>query len=311
MTNSLESLWVKIVDSPRLRQISGRESGRRMLNNPVLRDMNTTRWKLSAGLHSRRYPDTFEDVRSYLMFIGHTKSGGSLIGALLDAHPDAILADEVDGLRYIDAGFRREELFYLLLRMSQRELMKGRVTARRLEPYSLLVPGQWQGRYRSIKVVGDSKAGKSTQRIGQDPRILDQLQQVMGDISSRFIHVIRNPFDPISIMMVRGKRSFEDAFSLYFAYCDILSRVYTIVDRSRIYQVRYEDFVCHPEDRLGEICQYLGLEPTQDYLTACREIVYPAPERSRTRIIWQPDWKQAVEDASGRYDFLSGYSFEN
>ena len=311
MANNLENLWVKIIDSPRFRNIAGRSAGGRVLHNPILRELNTTRWHLAATLHNRRSPDLFEDVQTYCMFIGHTKSGGSLIGALLDAHPEVILADEADGLRYVDEGFSREEIFYILLRMSHRELLKGRITARRLEPYSFLVPGQWQGRYRTLRVIGDSKAGKSTQKIGDDPTILDRLHRVMNGTQSRFIHVIRNPFDPISIMMVRGKRSFENASSLYFSYCEILSRIYDQLAQGEIFPVRYENFVHQPDANLGEICRFLGITGSTEYLTACSKIVRPAPDRSRDRIDWQSHWKQSVLDTAAKYDFLDGYNFEN
>ncbi len=68
-----------------------------------------------------------------------------MIGALLDAHPNVILADEIDVFEYMDDGFSKEQIYHLLLKNSHREFLKGRVTARRLVPYSFSVPGQWQG----------------------------------------------------------------------------------------------------------------------------------------------------------------------
>ena len=61
----------------------------------------------------------FARVESLCLFIGYPRSGHSLIGALLDAHPNAIIADELDALKYVHAGFRRNQLFYLLLRGSR------------------------------------------------------------------------------------------------------------------------------------------------------------------------------------------------
>lgn len=34
-------------------------------------------------------------VQAYVMFVGYPRSGHSIIGALLDAHPDAILEDRI------------------------------------------------------------------------------------------------------------------------------------------------------------------------------------------------------------------------
>jgi hypothetical protein len=239
------------------------------------------------------------------------KSGGSMIGSLLDAHPNAILADEVYALRYIQAGFRRNQLFHILLRASQKELLKGRVTARRLTPYSWLVPGQWQGRFASLRVIGDSTTGSSTQQLAETPNLLEKLGRVMKPVNLRFIHVIRNPYDPISIMMVRGKRSFENASEHYFANCKMLLELHSRLNASELLSVRYEDFVNYPEKNLEGICNFLGLEATPEYLKACAGILNQSPERSRRLVKWESDWVKQVQSRMSQYDFLAGYSFED
>jgi hypothetical protein len=54
------------------------------------------------------------------MFVGHNKSGTSMVGSLLDAHPEVILSDEADALDYVRAGFSREQIFHILLGQSRR-----------------------------------------------------------------------------------------------------------------------------------------------------------------------------------------------
>jgi hypothetical protein len=233
-----------------------------------------------------------------------------MIGSLLDAHPNAILADEVYALRYIQAGFRREQIFHLLLRASQKELLKGRVTARRLTPYSWLVPDQWQGRFTSLQVIGDSTTGSSTQQLVEIPRLLEKLRKVMKPVNLRFIHVIRNPYDPISIMMVRGKRTFENASEHYFASCKMILELHNQLNAADLLPVRYEDFIRQPQKNLAEICSFLGLEVTPGYLKACTNILHKSPERSRGLVTWEPDWVEQVKSRMSQYEFLAGYSFE-
>lgn len=253
----------------------------------------------------------FQDVRAYCMFIGHMKSGGSMIGSLLDAHPNAILADEVDALHYVQAGFSREQIFHVLLRASRKELAKGRVTARRLGAYSWLVPGQWQGRYSTLQVIGESATGISTLRLGQTPGLLSKLQARLGGVNVKFIHVIRNPYDPISLMMVRGKRTFEAAFEHYFRSCEMLVDLRSRLDVSSLLAVRYEDFVCQPEEGLLSICRFLGLQAGADYLSACSGILRQTPDRSRSLVQWEPRWIEQVQERMSTFGFLAGYSFEN
>ena len=46
----------------------------------------------------------FETIQLYCMFVGYPRSGHSLVGTLLDAHPDIVIAHELDALRHIRAG---------------------------------------------------------------------------------------------------------------------------------------------------------------------------------------------------------------
>ena len=77
-------------------------------------------WKYVATTRqSRKSADLFRHVETYCMFLGYPRSGHSIIGALLDAHPSAIIAHELADLKYIRAGFDRLRLFNLLLQNSQ------------------------------------------------------------------------------------------------------------------------------------------------------------------------------------------------
>ena len=93
----------------------------------------------------------FRDLETFCTFIGYPRSGHTLIGSLLDAHPQAMIADELDALRYNQAGFSRRQIFYLLLRNSRISAAGGRERT----GYHYRVPGQWQGRFEKLRVIGD------------------------------------------------------------------------------------------------------------------------------------------------------------
>ena len=46
----------------------------------------------------------FEKLQAYCMFIGYPRSGHSLVGSLLDAHPNIIIAHELNALQFVVAG---------------------------------------------------------------------------------------------------------------------------------------------------------------------------------------------------------------
>lgn len=311
MSRSLERLWVSWLNSDRWRQFTKGGPGARLFRSQAFENLDTARRFVLTAYKSRREPALFDGVKAFCMFIGHVKSGGTLIGSLLDAHPDAILADEADALHYVSAGFGRDQIFHILLKGSQREALKGRVTARRLTPYSFAVPGQWQGRYRQLQVVGDSKAGPSTRRLAQDPNLLKALQTTMAGVDTKFIQVIRNPYDPISAMMVRSGRSFANAVNHYFTYCETLSSLRKDLDRSALMAVQYEEFIRQPRTQLALLCGFLEIEADDAYLDACAGILHESPEQIRHLVDWNSQWRGVVQSKIDQFDFLAGYSYEN
>jgi hypothetical protein len=310
LRKTIEERWVSVIDSETWRRGMRSRAGSTLLGSRPYRAADTARRFVSTSLQSARDPGRFLNVETICLFVGHVKSGGTLIGALLDAHPNAVVADEIDVLRYLSAGFRREQIFELLLKGSRREARKGRVTARRLEPYSLEVPMQWQGRYDVLRVIGESRAGPTTRRFGHEPQLLARLYERMGEVRPRFLHVVRNPYDPIAAMIVRGKRSFPDAISDYARQCRTLLELRERIDPADLLTVAYEDFVRGPQEGIGRVCGFLGLEASDDYRTACASIVDPAFRPERLRVEWRPQHIDAVRAMIEQVVFLDRYAVD-
>lgn len=302
---------VSILNSDRWRQFAKYGSGSKILRSKAYRKLLMLKNYASTYHQCRKDPLAFHDVKTFCMFVGHVKSGGTMIGSLLDAHPNVILADEADVLSFMANGFSREQIYHVLLKSSRRAVLQGRVTARRLNAYSFLVPNQWQGRYSKLEVIGVSRAGPSTQKFGRDPALLHQLIELMGGLDVKLIHVIRNPYDPISLMMIRGKRTHANAIKHYFDYCETLESIRASMSDSTLLSVRYEDFVDQPELNLVRICQFLGIDATEEYKRACLSILYDSPDKSRQLVNWDQEWKSAVQHKIEQFGFLEGYSYEN
>jgi hypothetical protein len=302
--------WHTVTDSDAFRWFAKRGPGRPIFRSRAYRRLDVVRNHARSSYAVRRDGSRFDQVRTFCFFVGHNKSGTSLLGGLLDAHERVVLSDEVDALRFVQAGFEPRQIFYLLARASSAEARKGRVTSRRLQPYSYLVPGQWQGRSPAPLVCGDSTSGTSTRRLGTDPELLDRLRVLMAGVEVRLIQVIRNPFDPISVMMVRGGRSFGNAIDHYFTACQTLVGLRRRLSPDALHAVRYEDVVADPEGELASVCRFLDVDADPGYLAACASIVRRRPDRSRDMVRWTRPWIGAVERRSAAVDFLEGYSYE-
>lgn len=270
-------------------------------------------WRSLRGRRfARRYTAELAGVRTHCLFIGHARSGHSIVGALLDAHPGAIVSDELDALRYVSAGFDRGQVMGLSIAVSRDGAdRQRRKNGRNGGTYSYFVPGQWQGRWSRLDVVGDSDAGRSVQRLDAEPELLERVQSLMSPAEVRFVHVVRNPFDNISTMMIRGGRTFDGAFERYFSNCAALDRLRPRIGADHLFTLRHEDLLADPRWHLAEAGRFLGLESDGDHLEACASILYRSPAMSREAIAWAGPMKDRVRQAIEEYGFLAGYRYDH
>jgi Ser/Thr protein kinase RdoA (MazF antagonist) len=303
----LERSWVTLRDSSAWRRMRQLDGVRRLQRTSSFGRLATKRRFVETALRHRMDTSRFDSVQTFCLLLGPVKSGGSLLGALLDAHPRIVLADEVGPLQYLDAGFGREQLFHLLDKGARREAMKGRVTARRLEPYSLAVPGQHQGHSEEVTVVGDSTAGPTTRLLGRRPELLGHLREVLGPVEDRYVHVVRDPLDPISAMVVRGGRSLDEAIDDFGGQCERIERLRDLIGVERLLTVHYEDLIARPEQQLQTVCRFLGVEPEAGYLSACGRVVDASRAGERRWVSWTPSARSRVEQLIARFPFLERY----
>lgn len=267
-------------------------------NHDVTRLYKTTWWR---GLRDWRI---YRHIQNYCMFLGYPRSGHSLVGALLDAHPNIAIANEADALGHMAAGFRRRQI-YALLMMRAAEFAASGCQGR---GYTYAVPNQWQGKVETLKSIGDKKGGLATQWLTQRPELLAQLRAEVR-VPLKLIHVVRNPFDNIATMFTRKHRnSLEEAAEMYFSLCSTVSR--TIDENSRdVITIRHEDVIADPKTELRSIVQFLGLDCTESYLRDCASIVFPSPKQTRNTVDWPAGLRSRVEHEMARHAFLQGYSF--
>ncbi len=264
-----------------------------------------------SELLARRDRAVLAGVGTYCLFIGHARSGHSILGALLDAHRRAVISDELDALRFVSRGFRRDQVLELSVEMARHQARAERRKAGRDgRVYSYFVPGQWQGRFERLDVVGDSRAGWTVRRLAADPGLLGRVEALMQPSEVRFIHVLRNPFDNISTMVIRSGRWLDDAIDRYLENCRSILALAERTGPDRILRLRHEALVTEPRPTLARACTFLGLDAPDEYLDACAGILFAAPSRTRDRVAWEPADVGRVERGIEEFEFLRGYGFD-
>ena len=244
-------------------------------------------------------------MRETCLFVGAPKTGHSLVGSLLDAHPRMAVAHELDVLLQLRAGFRRGQILALLLDNTARQAARGRGES----GYDYVVPGQWQGRWESLRVIGDKHAEGTALRLRLFPELWRRLERELA--GTRFIHVVRNPFDAIASLTRPQSRRLDvaSATDYFFFLVAGVPELRERVGEDRFLELRHEDLIAAPAKTLANACGFLGEEAPADYLEACAAIVFETPRRAREEVAWTPAAVREVERRAADLPFLRDYGF--
>jgi hypothetical protein len=251
----------------------------------------------------RRYREAFDGVRTFALFVGYPRSGHSLVGAFLNAHEKAVISHELDAPQWILAGCSREELYARILARAYWFNLRGNRSN-----HDYQVPGQWQGRFAELRVIGDKRAGSVTRAIAANPGFVAHLRALVG-IPIRLIHVIRNPFDNISAISIWHQLTLEEAIDYYFMHCRTTMKLADCCEADELVALRHEDLIAKPEPVLRSVCGALGLQAESSYLESCRRVLFGEPTHTRRKLAWTPAAIHDVERRMREVRFLDGYEF--
>jgi hypothetical protein len=263
-------------------------------------------WFLSrraAARHRARFPE----IERFVLFVGYPRSGHSLVGSLLNAHPDIVISHQLNVMRYLRQGFSRDQLYGLIFLADSRFAEKGRTGTKR--EYDYAVPGQWQGRYRTLRVIGDKRGRTTTDEINADPALLSRLHEMVG-VPISIVHVVRNPYDNITTMTKRSRSKLARTVKRYFGLADGVTAIRSMVPDSAWHEMRHEDLMASPRPTLEALCRFLEVEPAPDYIDACAGVIYDNPHRSRFDIEWSDELVDDVARRIEAYPFLRGYRYD-
>ena len=293
------------------------ESAQKLPRPSTKRDWATA-YARSAVLGWRRHGQ-FTDVERFCFFIGYPRSGHSLVGSLLNAHDEVLIAHELDALGYVEHHFGRSQLYALLL---ERDGVFASI-GRRWMGYDYVVPHQYQGRWSRLRVIGDKRGHVSTDRLRQRPDLLDRVRRVAG-VPIRVVHVTRNPYDNIATMARRAAEGqarrtggavpdagteLPAAIGRYAELCSWIDAIRRRLAEDELHDVVYERFVAGPEESLTALCAFLGVDAGASYLADCAGVVWPQVRRARDGVVWSDDDRARVDEVIASYPVLAGYSW--
>ena len=293
----------------------------------------------SLSCSSEATPLTEEEistVEKFVIFVGYDRSGTSIIGSLLDAHPNMIIAHEYFifktwpwDRRNRDMNGNKSSLFNELYQMSYRASCMGlRTENNDKKGYTLFVNNSWQAQFKDLKVIGDK--GKVGNLYSRDAsKVQNSYQEIMQtvEVPIHSLHAVRNPFDIISTDVLfslsdmpgtkyepmKGSKCNNTALldkriDLFFLFAkgvhDMISTCnLTVLD------IHSEDFVTQPQESMKRICDFLGVECSPWYLQMCQDKIFPSVSRSRDKVEWTEEQIARVQNIMDTFPYFKGYNF--
>jgi hypothetical protein len=260
---------------------------------------------LYSAWAARRHRARFDEVERFLLFVGYPRSGHSLVGAILNAHRNAVVSHELDATRLILDGCTRDQLYARIVARAAWFHLRGDASN-----YRYRVPGEWQGRFARLSVIGDKRGGIVTRRLAGEPRLFDRIRALVR-VPLKLVHVVRNPFDNVAAISLWHGLSLTESIDYYFEHCRTTSRLGELASPEELFTLRHEAWIAEPREALGRLCTFVGLEAAPAYLEAAARIVFERPTRTRGRVPWTAALVRDVERRASVHPFLDGYPFDS
>jgi hypothetical protein len=285
---------------------AGYEPGVFMLPKPRTRT-EVARHLARAAVDGVRHRKDFSEVEKVFFLVGYPRSGSTLIGSLLNAHPEMVIAHESDIFRYVRPGVTRNQLFAILLERDRLFAAAGR----QFNGFDYALPGWSQGAFDRLRVIGDKHAGRPARRIHENPELLDRFRKTVR-VPLRVLQINRNPYDMIASRVRKPTMiPVDEGIEIYRKLGVAVEDVRTRLDPTELYELRYEDFTADPERRLRDICAFIGVETPSGYAEAGAASIEGGGRRGRDMLPWSAAQRVAVEAMIEARPALAGYSFES
>ncbi|USN99876.1 MAG: hypothetical protein H6810_04215 [Phycisphaeraceae bacterium] len=244
-------------------------------------------------------------LRTFVLFVGYPRSGHSLMGALINTHPSAIVSHELDVLGLVEAGKPGRTILHRIEARDRWFARRGREWAGYQYDFG---PAARKPR-REITVIGDKKGASTTARLAHAPELLDRLAESVG-LQLRLIHHIRDPFDAIATIARRGPHPYGSGVAAATKFFFDLVAINEAIASQRpadIRHVYHEQLIERPREVLGSCLEFIGLNPERLDWASVGKGIFPSPSSSRDSVEWTGAEMDEVETCIDTHPLLDVY----
>lgn len=241
----------------------------------------------------------FENVKYFLMFLGRGRCGSSLLGALINCHPNAVVVHELNHfkLKYED----RDDLF--------NQILLNHGSRRNLAWPSYQDHWEWNFKYKNLFVIGTKHAGGVTNKIKSDSKSIMKFKKFIST-PVKFIHVRRNPYDNIATVYNKSQiprhirngtnmKNIDRALKYYFEGISIAKKVEETED---VLNIKHEDVVNNTRNCIKRVMNFLDLPILDEHIKYCKELIWEKPRITRDSVEWTKKQIEKIERLIEKYN---------
>lgn len=225
-----------------------------------------------------------------------------MIGAILDAHPRAKIANETAASTIFWRDLSGEAILREISQNADKQRQRGRLS----EGYDYSIERLSPQAESDVAIAGDKVWNPATLLLHGDARLLDRLESEVG-VPVKIIHAIRNPFDVIATMHARSSASLADRARWYFMFSDAVAALHARVDPSRIIDCRHEELLADPAKEIEQLTAFLELDCPRSYVDAAARRMFREPKTTRTKFKWDAGLEQWIRQRMLEFPFLRRY----
>jgi hypothetical protein len=245
-----------------------------------------------------------KQATTFCLVIGSPRSGSTLLGAVIDSHSKAIMANETGASGRFWSGLTRDEILVeIAQRGSDRSGTEWAPEVHRY-PVNRALPSK-----TDIIVVGDKIWNTATLMPHGKPSLIPSLQELM-QARLCLVHSVRNPFDTITTAHRKSGASLKDRIRWCFMHYEAVAALHERLPSSMIIDVHHEDLLAEPEHQLNRLCAFLGLPVQDEQMLAVREFLFDSPRRPSADQDWPAADVDEVLQRIERLGFLHRYRHE-
>ena len=245
-----------------------------------------------------------KDYSKLLLFIGSGRTGSTLIGQLINYHPQCLIGNEYNIIRKVIDESKSFDKEILNMATSAYVNFEKGFSNKDLNKYQkkwsdlTTLSKDLDFEKDSVNLVGDKIGGRLNNVFKQHP---NEFKNLLNSFNKLYLlHIIRNPINTAKSFLKSHShevKTFEEAFDRVLINHHLAYEITNIID-ANVLTIYYEDLQREPKKNLEIIFKWLDLEVNDNWMNKIVKYI----NSSETIISITEDEEEIVKRLLKKYD---------